>query len=261
MTSGDDMQEQGDRVAIVTGAASGIGAATALRLAADGMAVAVLDIAEEGAGKIAHEIQAKGGTAIAIRTDVSVQCEVDQAVERVTAKLGAPSTLVNNAGILRNRPFSELTVEDWDAVINVNLRSAFLTSKALYPYMRELGWGRIVNVSSMAANGERNQANYGAAKAGLQALTKTLAIELGAEGITVNAVAPGYIVTGMTAASAAGWGLPFEKVQEIMAGQIPVRRVGKPEDIAHIIAFLVSDDASFITGEVIYATGGPKSGG
>jgi 3-oxoacyl-[acyl-carrier protein] reductase len=255
------MQKQSARVAIVTGAASGIGAATALRLTADGMAVAVLDIAEERAGKIVHEIQAKGGTAMAIRTDVSVQHEVEQAVKRVTAELGAPCILVNNAGILRNRPFADLTVEDWDAVINVNLRSAFLTSKAVYPYMRDLGWGRIVNVSSMAASGERNQANYGAAKAGLQALTKTLAIELGPDGINVNAVAPGYIVTGMTAASAAGWGLPFEKVQEIMAAQIPVRRVGQPEDIAHIIAYLVSDDASFVTGEVIYATGGPKSAG
>lgn len=175
--------------------------------------------------------------------------------------MGAPAIRVNNAGILRNRPFTDLTVEDWDAVINVNLRSAFLTIKAVYPYLRELGWGRIVNVSSMAASGERSQANYGAAKAGLQALTKTLAIEPGADGISVNAVAPGYIVTGMTRASAAGWGMPFEKVQEIMATQTLVRPGRPAEDIAHIIAFLVSDDASFITGEVIYATGGPKSAG
>lgn len=258
------MPKQSDRIAriaIVTGAASGIGAATALRLAADGMAVAVLDVAEEGAGKTVRDIKAGGGAAIAVRADVSVQDEVEQAVKQVTAELGAPSVLVNNAGILRNRPFSNMTIEDWDAVIKVNLRSAFLACKAVYPCMRDLGWGRIVNVSSMAATGERNQANYGAAKAGLQALTKTLAIELGADGITVNAVAPGYIVTGMTAASAEGWGLPFEKVQEIMATQIPVRRVGQPEDIAHIIAFLASEDASFITGEVIYATGGPKSAG
>lgn len=255
------MPRQVNPVAIVTGAASGIGAATARRLAADGMAVAVLDVAEAGAEATVREIRAAGGTALAVRTDVSVPAEVHDAVKRVATDLGQPSVLVNNAGILRNRPFSEMTLDDWDAVINVNLRSAFLMCKAVYPHMRDLGWGRIVTVSSMAAGGTRNQGNYAAAKAGLLGWTKTLAIELGPEGITANAVAPGYIVTGMTEASAEGWGLPFERVQEMMAAQIPVRRVGQPEDIASIIAYLASEKAGFVTGEVIYATGGPPSGG
>jgi 3-oxoacyl-[acyl-carrier protein] reductase len=151
-----------------------------------------------------------------------------------------------------------MTDDDWDAVMNVHLRGAFLMSRAAQQHMTEMGWGRIVNLSSVSALGNRGQANYAAAKAGLQGFTKTLAIELGRFGVTVNAIAPGFIVTEMTAATAARMGTDFEEFQKAAAQQIPVRRVGRPEDIAGTVAFLVGEDASFISGQVIYVAGGPR---
>ncbi len=167
--------------------------------------------------------------------------------------------LVNNAGVIRDNLLFKMTDADWDTVMNVHLRGAFLMSRATQKHMTDAGWGRIVNLSSSSALGNRGQANYSAAKAGLQGFTKTLAIELGPFGVTVNAVAPGFIVTEMTAATAARMGVPFEDFQKMAVERIPVRRVGQPEDVAATISFLVSEDASFVSGQVIYVAGGPLS--
>ncbi|MFI9723624.1 SDR family NAD(P)-dependent oxidoreductase [Streptomyces sp. NPDC052396] len=242
------------RVAIVTGAARGIGAATAARLAALGASVAVLDMAP--AESVVERIARAGGTALTVRADVSREEEVRRAVAEVAERLGAPAVLVNNAGVVRDRPLGELTRDDWDVVLDVNLRGAFLLCQAVRPYMTDLGWGRIVNVSSTSADGSRDQANYSSAKAGVRGLTRTLAIELGPDGITVNAVAPGYIVSEMTAATAARLGVDFQDFQRLVAEQTPVRRVGTPEDVAHAIAFLAGEGAGFITGTVLQVTGG-----
>ncbi|MCZ7435666.1 3-oxoacyl-ACP reductase FabG [Micromonospora sp. WMMC241] len=246
------------RVAIVTGAARGIGAATARRLAADGMAVAVVDIEESATKETVDAIAAAGGRALGVGADVADRAQVEAAVERVAAELGAPTVLVNNAGVLRDNLLFKMADADWDTVMAVHLRGAFLFSQAAQKHMVERKWGRIVNLSSTSALGNRGQANYAAAKAGLQGFTKTLAIELGPYGVTVNAVAPGFIVTDMTAATAARMKVDFAALQEHAAAEIPVRRTGRPEDVAHTISFLAGEGASFVSGQVIYVAGGPK---
>jgi 3-oxoacyl-[acyl-carrier protein] reductase len=246
-----------DRIAIVTGSARGIGAATARRLATDGMAVAVLDLDEDACAGTLKEIADAGGRALAVGADVSKSDQVAQAVERVAAELGAPTVLVNNAGIIRDNLLFKMTEDDWDTVLGVHLRGAFLMTRAVQKYMVDQRWGRIVNLSSSSALGNRGQVNYSAAKAGLQGFTKTLAKELGKFGVTANSVAPGFIVTDMTAATAARIGVPFEDFQKARAEQIPVHRVGRPEDVAHVISFLVSEGAGFVSGQVIYVAGGP----
>ncbi|MFC7550628.1 3-oxoacyl-ACP reductase FabG [Plantactinospora sp. GCM10030261] len=247
------------RVAIVTGGARGIGAATARRLAADGHAVAVIDVEETAARFTAEAIAADGGRAIPVAADVVDREQVEAAVQRVVDELGAPGILVNNAGVLRDNLLFKMTESDWDTVLGVHLRGAFLFSQAAQRHMVEQRWGRIVNLSSTSALGNRGQANYAAAKAGMQGFTKTLAIELGPFGVTANAVAPGFIVTDMTAATAARMGVDFEAFQKHGAEQIPVRRVGQPEDVAHTISFLVSEGASFVSGQVVYVAGGPRT--
>ena len=251
------MSQQTQRVAIVTGAARGIGAATARRLAADGMAVAVLDLDEAACSGTVKEIQGAGGRALAVGADVSKTDQVEAAVGRVAGELGAPAVLVNNAGVIRDNLLFKMTDEDWDSVLGVHLRGAFLMSRAAQKYMVEQRYGRIINLSSSSALGNRGQVNYSAAKAGMQGFTKTLAIELGQFGITANAVAPGFIVTDMTASTAARVGMSFEDFQNAAASQIPVRRVGQVEDVAHTISFLASEDAGFVSGQVIYVAGGP----
>ena len=246
-----------DRVAIVTGSARGIGAATARRLAADGMAVAVLDLDEAACAGTVKEIADAGGRALAVGADVSKTDQVTAAVERVASELGAPAVLVNNAGVIRDNLLFKMTDEDWDTVLGVHLRGAFLMTRAAQKYMVEQRYGRIVNLSSSSALGNRGQVNYSAAKAGLQGFTKTLALELGKFGITANAVAPGFIATDMTAATAARVGMDFEEFQKAAATQIPVRRVGQPADVAAVISFLVSEEAGFVSGQVIYVAGGP----
>jgi 3-oxoacyl-[acyl-carrier protein] reductase len=253
------MSDNPGRVAIVTGGARGIGAATAARLAADGFAVAVVDLDEASCGDIVGKITAAGGRALGVGADVSDAEQVQAAVDRVAAELGAPTVLVNNAGVLRDNLLFKMSDSDWDTVMNVHLRGAFLMSRAVQKHMTAQKWGRIVNLSSTSALGNRGQANYSTAKAGLQGFTKTLAIELGQFGVTANAIAPGFIVTDMTAATAARIGMDFEEFQKLAAAEIPVRRTGRPEDIAATVSFLVSDEASFVSGQVIYVAGGPKA--
>ncbi|WP_037570122.1 3-oxoacyl-ACP reductase FabG [Phaeacidiphilus oryzae] len=251
------MSEQTPRVAVVTGAARGIGAATAVRLAADGYAVAVVDL-EESAGKdTVEKITAAGGKAIAVGADVSNADQVAAAFERIAAELGGPTILVNNAGVLRDNLLFKMSESDWDTVLDVHLKGAFLMSRAAQKYMVDAGYGRIVNLSSSSALGNRGQANYSAAKAGMQGFTKTLAKELGKFGITANAVAPGFIATDMTAATAKRVGMDFEDFKKAAATAIPVQRVGTPEDIAHTVSFLVSEGAGFVSGQVVYVAGGP----
>ena len=245
------------RVAIVTGAARGIGAATALRLARDGNSVAVLDLDESACATTVSAIEAEGGRALAVGVDVSKGDQVEAAVARVAAELGPPVILVNNAGIIRDNLIFKMTEDDWDAVIGVHLRGAFLMTKAVQAYMTTEKYGRIVNLSSSSAQGNRGQVNYSAAKAGLQGFTKTLAIELGRFNVTANAVAPGFIQTDMTASTAERIGVPFEDFIKHSASQIPVQRVGQPEDIAATISFLCSEEAGFVSGQVIYVAGGP----
>ena len=247
------------KVAVVTGAARGIGAAIAQNLSSNGFAVGVLDLDEASCEPLVKEIKAEGGTALAIGADVSDESAVRAAVERVAGELGPPLVLVNNAGITRDDLLHKSTVEDWDAVINVHLRGAYLMTRAVQGYMTTAGWGRIVNLSSVSALGNRGQANYSTAKAGLQGFTKTVAIELGKFGVTVNAIAPGFIESAMTEETAVRLGLGFEDMKTFMASQIPVGRTGIPDDIAHAVAYFVSDGASFVSGQVLYVAGGPKA--
>ena len=247
-----------DRTAIVTGAARGIGAAVAKRLADDGYRVAVLDLDESACKDTVSAIEAAGGKALAVGADVSDEQSVAAAVEKVVAGLGEPTVLINNAGITRDNLLFKMTVDDWDAVMNVHLRGAFLMTRAVQRYMVDAGFGRIVNLSSTSALGNRGQVNYSAAKAGMQGFTKTLAIELGKFGVTANAIAPGFIATEMTAATAERVGASFEDYKKAAASQIPVARVGEPEDIAHTASFLASEGAGFVSGQVIYVAGGPK---
>ena len=251
------MAQDAQRVAIVTGAARGIGAATARRLAADGLAVAVLDLDAAACTDTVDAITDAGGRAMAVGADVSKADQVEAAVGKVAAELGPPAVLINNAGIIRDNLLFKMTEDDWDMVLGVHLRGAFLMSRAAQKHMVEQRYGRIVNLSSSSALGNRGQVNYSAAKAGMQGFTKTLAIELGPFGVTANAVAPGFIATDMTAATAARIGMSFEDFQAAAATQIPVRRVGQVEDVAYVISFLCSEGAGFVSGQVIYVAGGP----
>ncbi len=251
-------QPTANRTAIVTGGARGIGAAVARRLSADGFAVAVLDLDESACAAIVSEIEDAGGKGLAVGVDVSDEAAVQAAVDRVATELGAPTVLINNAGIIRDNMLFKMSVDDWDAVMNVHLRGSFLMTRATQKHMIDAKWGRIVNLSSTSALGNRGQANYSAAKAGMQGFTKTLAIELGKFGVTANAIAPGFIATDMTRSTAERMGITFETFIEAVAKDIPVGRAGQPDDIAATAAFLVRDDASFVSGQVIYVAGGPK---
>ncbi len=238
------------KVALVTGSARGIGRSIAMRLAALGAAVAINDLREEAAAGTAGEIVAAGGRAIAAAANVGSAEAVTVMVERVIAELGSLDILVNNAGITRDMLLMRLSEEDWDAVLTTNLKGAFLCTKTVLRPMMKARWGRIVNISSVVGiAGNAGQANYSAAKAGLIGFTRSIAKEVGSRSITVNAVAPGFICTDMTAA------LP-EKLREDAIARTPLARLGQPEDVANAVAFFCSEEAGFITGQVLGVDGG-----
>ena len=247
------------RVAVVTGAARGIGFATAQRFAQEGAAVAILDLDEGQAAEAAAKIEGpEGHHAIGIGCDVSDSASVEKAVARVVSELGGVHILVNNAGITRDNLLFKMSEDDWDAVLGVHLKGAFLMTKAAQKHFVEQKYGKIINLSSVSALGNRGQANYSAAKMGVQGFTRTLGIELGPYGVNANAIAPGFIATDMTDATAARVGMDVESFRAAAAERNPVRRVGFPEDIAAAAAFLASDEASYITGQTLYVDGGAK---
>ncbi len=245
-----------DRVALVTGAAQGIGAAIARRLASEGAKVGVLDLQQDAAQVVADEITAAGGSAIALGADVSKRDQVQAAVDAVAGEFGGLQILVNNAGVLRDNLLFKMTDDDWTTVMDVHLRGAFLCSQIAQKHMVEAKYGRIVSMSSTSALGNRGQANYSTAKAGLQGLTKTLAIELGPFGVTANAIAPGFIETAMTKATAERIGTTIEAMREATAAAVPVRRGGLPADVANMVAFFAAEESGYVTGQVIYVDGG-----
>jgi len=239
------------KVAIVTGSARGLGAATARRLAEEGAKVVITDINAELAHATAAALKADGLTAHCIVADITKGAEVQQLVDHTVATFGGVHILVNNAGFPRDKLLTKLTEEDWDLVMTVMLKGAFLAAKAVVPHMIEQRWGRIINISSRAHLGNPGQANYSAAKAGLIGMAKALSKEEGRYGITVNSVAPGFIETEMVQA------LPtYEQIKERAIEAQPIKRVGKPADIADAVAFLASERASFISGETLHVTGG-----
>ena len=250
------MSRYAGRVVIVTGAARGIGAGIAKRFAEEGASLAVLDLDEGAAAGTAASLGAE--RAIGVACDVSDPAAVDAAVSRVVDELGKVDVLVNNAGITRDNLLFKMTEQDWDLVMNVHLKGAFLMSRAVQQHMVGAKYGKILNLSSVSALGNRGQANYSAAKMGIQGFTRTLALELGPFGVNVNAIAPGFIVTEMTDATAVRLKMEPEQLRQMNADANPVRRVGYPEDIAAAAAFLCSDEASYITGQTLYVDGGAK---
>lgn len=242
------------RVAVVTGAAQGIGAATVRRLAADGAAVAAFDLDLAGAEAVVAGLP---GPALAVGCDVTSREQVEAGIAAVVERFGRLDILVSNAGITRDNLLFKMSDEDWHAVLATHLTGAFYCSRAAQRHMVEQRYGRVVFLSSRSALGNRGQANYATAKAGLQGLTRTLALELGPFGVTVNAVAPGFVETAMTRAIVERTGGSWEDLTRAAAEQAAVRRTGRPEDIAHVIAFLVAEESGFVTGQVLYATGGP----
>ena len=247
------------RVAVITGAARGIGFGIATRLAEEGASIAVVDLDETAAAEAAAKLTlVEGAKAVGIGADVSDAPSVDAAIERVVAELGGIHVLVNNAGVTRDNLLFKMTELDWDLVMNVHLKGAFLMTKAAQTHFVQQKYGKILNLSSVSALGNRGQANYSAAKMGVQGFTRTLGIELGRYGINANAIAPGFIATEMTDATAARLGMEVEPFRQLNADANPVRRVGYPEDIAAAVAFLCSDEASYITGQTLYVDGGGK---
>jgi 3-oxoacyl-[acyl-carrier protein] reductase len=249
------------RVVVVTGAARGIGFGTATRFAQEGASVAVLDLDEAAAAEAAGRLPlVDGAKAIGVGCDVSSTESAEAAVERVVTELGGIHVLVNNAGITRDNLLFKMTDEDWDSVIGVHLRGAFAMTRAAQRHFVAQKYGKILNLSSVSALGNRGQANYSAAKMGIQGFTRTLGIELGPFGINANAIAPGFIATEMTDATARRLKMEPEELRRLNAEANPVRRVGQPEDIAAAAAFLCSDEASYITGQTLYVDGGAKLG-
>lgn len=251
------MSDLSGRVALVTGGGRGIGAATARRLAADGAAVVVADLDLEPANGVLAEIEAAGGVARAVACDVSDRASVESAVRHAVKDLGSLDVLVTCAGITRDNLVHKLTDDDWAAVIATHLTGTFLCAQAAQREMVPRAHGSMVFLSSGSARGNRGQANYSAAKAGIEGLARTMAIELGQFGIRVNAVAPGFVETRMTRAIAERTGQDYEDVKRAYAERLPLRRVGQPEEIASVIAFFAGDDASYVTGQTIHVRGAP----
>ena len=249
----------GRLTAVVTGGGQGIGAATCRLLAAEGARVAVLDLDLSAAAGVAGEIEAEGGTALALGVDVEVEEAVEAAFSLIGEQMGGADILVRNAGITRDRTILRMTVEEWDQVIQVHCRGAFLCARAAARQMAERRRGKMVFLSSTSALGNRGQANYATAKAGIQGLVRTLALELGPFNVNVNAVAPGFVDTAMTRAVAGRLGFSLEDFHRQQRERIPLGRLGQPEDIARVIAFLCSEEASYVSGQVLYVNGGRPS--
>lgn len=246
------------RVAFVTGAGRGIGAATTMRMAEEGAHVVLADIDTEGCKQVQAELSRLDQEALVVPCNVTDKAMVEDAMQQAFNHFGQVDILVNNAGVTRDNLLFKMTDDDWETVINVHLKGAFLCSRAAQTYMVKQRYGRIVSLSSTSALGNRGQTNYSTAKAGLQGFTKTLAVELGPFGITANAVAPGFIDTEMTRATARRMGFDPQERIEAASKTIPVRRVGQPRDVANVICFLASEEASYVSGQIIYVAGGPR---
>jgi 3-oxoacyl-[acyl-carrier protein] reductase len=244
------------RCALVTGAAQGIGAGIARRLAANGDRVALLDKDPAGLEGTRRDIEGAGGAALAVIVDLAAPAQVELAVTRIEETFGPPLVLVNNAGFARDAPLAEASVADWDDIHTVQLRAAYLLIRRLAPAMAAARFGRIVQISSLSARGHAERANYCAAKAGMHGLIRSLAVELGPSGITANAVAPGLIRTRMTEATARRRGLTLEAHLADAVSRVPARRAGTPEDIAAAVSYLASAEAGFVSGQVLYVSGG-----
>lgn len=245
------------RVAFITGGSRGIGKAIANAFGENGAKVAIIDVNEAALGETANEFREKGFEVYTKVASVSDREQVEKAMEEVNGQFGSIDILVNNAGVIRDNLLFKMTDSDWETVMDVHLKGAFIASRAAQKYMVEQKYGRIINISSTSALGNRGQANYSTAKAGLQGFTKTLAIELGKYGITANAIAPGFIETDMTKATAERVGVPFEEFVKAAASRIAVGRTGKPEDIANAALFFADEKSSFVNGQVLYVAGGP----
>jgi 3-oxoacyl-[acyl-carrier protein] reductase len=246
------------RVAFLTGAGRGIGAATAAKLAAEGAAIAVTDMDIGPAEETAAAIRAAGGRALAIAVDVTSREQVEAAAAQAAQEFGHLDILVALAGITRDNLVFKMSDDDWDGVIDTHLKGSFIAARTIQKYMVEQRYGKMIFISSTSALGNRGQANYSTAKAGLQGLARTLAIELGRYNINVNAVAPGFIETRMTQQTAERKGVDWEQFKKDAASRTPIQRTGTPADVANVIAFLVSDEASFVSGQVLYVAGGPR---
>lgn len=245
------------KTAFVTGGSRGIGRAIVEQFASEGANVAIIDVNEEALNEASLELKDKGHTVYTKVASVTEREDVETAMAEVYEQFGSIDILVNNAGVIRDNMLFKMTDDDWLTVMDVHLKGAFFASRAAQAYMTKNSYGRIINISSSSALGNRGQANYSTAKAGLQGLTKTLAIELGRFGITANAVAPGFIETDMTKATAERIGVPFDELIKASVSQIPVGRSGQPDDIANAVLFFAEEQASFVSGQVLYVAGGP----
>jgi 3-oxoacyl-[acyl-carrier protein] reductase len=243
-----------EKVALITGGGSGIGAAVAKRFAAEGALVAIADVVPQGGKEVMDEINTKGGRAIFSQVDVRKRDEVQGMIDQVVKEFGRLDILINNAGITRDNLCARMSEEEWDFVMDVNLKGTFLCSQAAYRPMRKQKYGRIVNTASVVVRGNMGQVNYSSSKAGIIGLTRTLALEYARSNITVNSIAPGFIDTPMTAAAMT------DKVKELALERIPLARMGTPEEVADLHLFLASDEAGYITGQVIFLDGGASIG-
>lgn len=247
------------KVAFVTGGSRGIGKSIVKQFAEEGASVAIIDVNEQALTETEAELKENGYTVFTKVASVTERNQIEEAMAEVAEKFGTVDILVNNAGVIRDNMLFKMSDDDWTTVMDIHLKGAFYASQAAQKYMVKNNYGRIINISSTSALGNRGQANYATAKAGLQGFTKTLAIELGKYGITANAVAPGFIETDMTKATAERVGVPFEDFVKASAKAIPVGRTGKPEDIANAVAFFADERSSFVNGQVIYVAGGPRT--
>jgi 3-oxoacyl-[acyl-carrier protein] reductase len=240
------------KVAVITGGARGIGKATAVKMVAEGASVALLDTLSAELERSAGELKAGGGRALSIKADVTRRHEIEKAVERTAAEFGGIHILVNNAGIVKPALLQDVTEADWDAVVDVNLKGALFCTQAVLPYMKKAHYGKIVNISSRASLGKEIRTAYSATKSGLIGMTRTWALELGADNINVNAIGPGPIATELfTNANPA----ESPRTKAIIEG-VPLKRIGRPEDIANAAVFLATEESSFITGQILFVCGG-----